>query len=288
MKRCKELVLKKVTEIKSKLTRKKQRKFDCTEKYANPPIPEGYKYVCGQWNDGLVIERLSDKSQFVWVPVGGLEANGTLDGNHFNEKFGRRNFRNDAFSKKDYFEPFEGELILQFESIKRYGGFYISRFDISQNKKNGKPQSIKGKKPWVKMDFDGIMKVAESMEESKYVKSHLIFGSEYDSVLEWLIESKSKTYDEIAKDSSYWGRYFNISNLRGDVSKTGSDEKWIANNIYDLAGNVLECTQEQNNTKYHVIRGGSHYEYGKDYPVAYRDFDVSHYAIGFRVVLRLE
>ena len=31
--------------------------------YVNPPIPEGYKHVCGEWNNGFVIERCSDGSQ---------------------------------------------------------------------------------------------------------------------------------------------------------------------------------------------------------------------------------
>ena len=48
--------------------------------YVNPPIPEGYKHVCGEWNNGFVIERCSDGSQFVWIPVGSLDSNGTLDG----------------------------------------------------------------------------------------------------------------------------------------------------------------------------------------------------------------
>ena len=38
--------------------------------YANPPIPKGYKHICGEWNNGFVIERCSDGSQFVWIPVG--------------------------------------------------------------------------------------------------------------------------------------------------------------------------------------------------------------------------
>ena len=43
-----------------------------------------------KWNNGFVIERKADKSQFVWVPVGSLMPNGTQDGIRFHEKFGRR------------------------------------------------------------------------------------------------------------------------------------------------------------------------------------------------------
>ena len=66
--------------------------------YVNPPIPEGYKHIFGEWNNGFVIERCSDGNQFVWIPVGSLDSNGTLDGEHFSEKFGRRNYMDDKFS----------------------------------------------------------------------------------------------------------------------------------------------------------------------------------------------
>ena len=48
------------------------------EKYKKPPIPEKYSYVLGEWNTGFVIQRNCDGSQFVWIPVGSLKANGTL------------------------------------------------------------------------------------------------------------------------------------------------------------------------------------------------------------------
>lgn len=119
--------------------------------YVNPPIPEGYKYVCGEWNNGFVIERF-DGSQFVWIPVGSLNSNGTHDGEHFSEKFGRRNYRNDEFSDDEFNEPLNGELLKQLESVKKYGGFYISRYNISESSK-GKPQSVKGAEPWIYSDF---------------------------------------------------------------------------------------------------------------------------------------
>ena len=58
--------------------------------YTDPPIPEGWKHVVGEWNNGFVILD-SKGNNFVWVPVGFLDANGTLDGTNFSEKFGRRN-----------------------------------------------------------------------------------------------------------------------------------------------------------------------------------------------------
>ena len=237
--------------------------------YVNPPIPEGYKHVCGEWNNGFVIERCSDGSQFVWIPVGSLDSNGTLDGEHFSEKFGRRNYMNNEFSDDEFNEALNDELLEQLESVKKYGGFYISRYNISKSSA-GKPQSVKGVMPWVNINFYDAKKVASTIEDNEAVKSHLTFGAEYDSVLEWFI--KTKTLAEIVEDSTEWGNYWNTENSPKKVVETGSREEWCANNIYDFAGNVDEWTQEQNESSFRVIRGGNCNGNGNDYPVAYRDY----------------
>lgn len=240
-----------------------------SENYANPPIPAGYKHVCGEWNNGFVIERSSDGSQFVWIPVGSLDSDGTLDGEHFSEKFGRRNYRNDEFSDSEFNEALEDELLEQLESVKKYGGFYISRYDISKSEE-GKPQSVKGVMPWVNINFDDAKKVASTIEDNEAVKSHLTFGAEYDSVLAWFIKLEAKTFDGIATDSTEWGNHRNTKNSPKAVVETGSREEWSTNNIYDFAGNVDEWTQEENKSSYRVIRGGNYDNNGKVCPVAYR------------------
>lgn len=261
-----------------------------SENYVEPPIPEGYRYICGRWNNGFVIERCSDGSQFVWIPVGWLDCNGTLDGQHFVEKFGRRNYLNDKFSDDEFFENFGGELAEQFESVKKYGGFYISRYNISKNLE-GKPQSIKGVIPWNSICFNDAKIVASSFENNEMVKSHLPFGAEYDSVLEWFIKSKVKTLKEIAEDSTEWGNHSKTRKIPNKIVETGSCEHWCANNIYDFAGNVDELTQETAERCCCVIRGGNFAYGGEVYPVAYRNYD--HYDIddchdGFRIVLYIK
>ena len=254
--------------------------------YVNPPIPEGYKHVCGEWNNGFVIERCSDGSQFVWIPVGSLDSNGTLDGKDFSEKFGRRNYMNNEFSYDEFNEALNDELL---ESVKRYGGFYISRYNISKSSE-GKPQSVKGVMPWVNISFDDAKKVASTIEDNEAVKSHLTFGAEYDSVLEWFIETNVKTYAKIAVDSTEWGNYWNTENSPRKVVETGSREEWCANNIYDFAGNVTEWTQEKNKSSSRVIRGGNYHGNGDDFPVAYRNFyrpNDCYFDTGFRATLFL-
>ena len=258
--------------------------------YVNPIIPEGYKHVCGEWNNGFVIERCSDGSQFVWIPVGSLDSNGTLDGEHFSEKFGRRNFMNDEFSDHEFNEALNGELLEQLESVKKYGGFYISRYNISKSSV-GKPQSVKGVRPWVDTNFCEAKMIASTIEDNEAVKSHLTFGAEYDSVLEWFIKTEVKTLAEIAEDSTEWGNYSNTENSLKKIVETGSREKWCANNIYDFAGNVKEWTQEQNKSLHSVIRGGFCGSWIFKFPAAHRMCCyncVNFNSIGFRAALYIK
>lgn len=219
--------------------------------YIYPPILEGYIYVCGEWNNGFVIERCSDGSQFVWIPVGSLSSsNGTLDGEHFSEKFGRRTYNSNEFSDDGYHEALNGELLEQFESVKKYGGFYISRYNISKNSE-GKPQSIKGVEPWVNINFDDAKKIASTIEDNEAVKSHLTFGAEYDSVLECSRQA-GKLLVEFVKDSNEW-------------------------------------TQECYRSSYHVFRGRFHDSYGFYYPFDFRGISMSATNLtGFRAALYIK
>ena len=247
--------------------------------YANPPIPEGYKHIGGEWNNGFVIKRESDESQFVWIPVGSIHSNGTLDGEHFSEKFGRRPFNKGFFHL--YNEVLNDELLEQIESVNKYGGFYISRFNISKSSA-GKPQSVAFVMPWVDINFYDAKKIASTIEDNETVKSHLTFGAEYDSVLEWFITSGVKTFDEIAKDSTEWGNYYHSLYCPRKVKITAVSYNCCANNIYDLAGNLGEWTQEQYaDDEKRVIRG--YYSY-----VAFRqkeDCDHHDHHTGFRAAL---
>ena len=234
--------------------------------YVNPPIPGGYSYVCGEWYNGFVIKRYSDGSQFVWVPVGSLDSNGTLDGKNFSEKFGRRNYLGEDFY--DSQEVLEGELLNQWNSVQKYGGFYISRYAISKNEQTGDAQSVKGKMPWTKIDWFDAMNAAGTFGDGISVTSHLLFGAEFDSVLEWFIKSDKRTREEIVKDSSSWGNY-DTGNILQEVVKTGTRKKWSTNHISDFAGNICEWTQEGCEYWYspctqRIVRGGS------DFPVAAR------------------
>lgn len=243
------------------------------------------------WTNPDEVETLQRTyDQLVWTPANLLEANGTLDGVSFTEKFGRRNFRNKEFSESKYHEPLTGELALQKESVDKYGGYYSTRYNISQDEETGKPRSIKGADPWTNIDYPTMHEIGSIIFKSETITSHLMYGAEYDTREEWLIETKAKTLDEIANDSTKWGNYCNTNGAPKKVVKTGSSEEWCANNIYDFTGNVDECTQEQNNSLYRVIRGGGCNLNGYNYPVHYRCYGYpnKYYDTGFRATVHIK
>ena len=255
--------------------------------YTNPPIPEGWEHVEGEWSDGFVIQD-SKGNQFVWVPVGFLDANGTLDGTNFSEKFGRRNYKDNEFSDGEFNEKLEEELRKQWESVQKYGGFYISRYIISRNEKTGEAQSVKGEMPWTNINYPDAMEAAKAFGDGVSVTSHLPYGAEVDSTLEWFKKSGAKTQEEIAVDSTSWGNFWNTQNSPRRVVKTGSREEWCTNNICDVAGNVWEWTQENTKILCRVLRGGNYQGDGCVYLAAYRSFDYPDIVcndVGFRAVL---
>lgn len=274
----------------------KANSFLYSDQYVNPPIPEGYKHICGEWNNGFTIERISDGSQLVWVPVGWLDSNGTLDGKKFDEKFGRRPFDTNIEFLQECIEYSSDEFALQIASVKKYGGFYVSRYSMSFNKETCKWQSVKGGFPFVKMDSIEFKKLAASFENTENVKSHLLYGSEYDSVLEWFEKTKARSRSEIVEDSSSWG-YYDDKNCKEEnfynpkTKLTGHFESCCTNNIYDFTGLVPQVTQEfySRNGGDYIVRGGGFCNSGKRFYASYRNvFDITHIisgVIGYRVAL---
>ena len=159
------------------------------------------------------------------------------------------------------------------ESVKKYGGFYIGRYETGDLSKDKavvtKGNTDIGSQTWYTM----YIKCKNLNNGSRNVETGIIWGSQWDRTLMWLIESGNKTKEQVCKDSSSWGNYknaeFEYINTSGNkimkyadknqLIPTGSSEYTKANNIYDLAGNVWDWTVE--NGSYlgtRNFRGGSY------------------------------
>ncbi len=137
-----------------------------------------------------------------------------------------------------------------YESIQKYDGFYIGRFEITGTVEN--PTVEKGKDVITNQNWYNLKKACTNVVSSSYAQSTMIYGNQWDEVMNWLIETEEKTDSEVNSDSSSWGNYAT------DIKRTsGYSESWKANNVYDLAGNCGEWTQEANYRYARIGRGGS-------------------------------
>ena len=227
------------------------------EKYINTGlvIYEGDTEI----NDENVATARETRNQFVWIPVDDIN------------EFKRQSFYSSSLSSS-FKEPYEGENAdpleaeeyeVMYESVKKYHGFYIARYETSKNE-SGKAQSIGNKDPWVNMAWSSSMnnlysgavgasrnmyKKNESEIKDKDAISTLVYGVQWDQTVRFI----EKNYPGISKENnSSYGNYGNNPKIY-----TGSNQLYKQNNIYDMCGNVREWTMEaylpENNR---VRRGG--------------------------------
>ena len=149
-------------------------------------------------------------------------------------------------------ESLQNEYNTMIASVKDYGGFYVSRYEMSVE--NGKAISKIGKTPTSAQDEEtktwyGLYSMAETYTNTRNsVQSNMIWGSQYDAMLNFALASGN---DKNKVHSIEYGNY------SGTLLKTGLTKTSDAiNNVYDLAGNSLEWTLEANEDHERVRRGG--------------------------------
>lgn len=215
-----------------------------------PYIPLDFTKIEGtDVNTGLVIKDKFD-NEYVWVPV-----------------VGGRLIRNRSETDTKYYEN-TNEYSQFINSVAKYQGFYIGRYEAGITLSNGKEVAISKADilPSNGVSFSKANKlsneVAENYQYNGYQTS-LVSSSAWDTTLAW-----------INKSVSNYSTGLNNGNYKGTLLKTGeSTDK--ANNIFDLAGNLREWTSEkyrlseqekrniQNTSQleqisdYNIMRGGS-------------------------------
>ena len=166
------------------------------------------------------------------------------------------------------------------ESIAKYKGFYIGRYELSTKTENGKTIGIeqKDKISQTETSWYELYKYSKNIAGSENMQTRMIWGCQWDVTCKWL---EDHNYD--INNSSAWGNYSNYNTANnyaegsekyeagaGEKQNTGSSENWKANNIYDLAGNCREWTQEADSSFYRAGRGGNYDDNGSAYPASNR------------------
>ncbi len=277
------------------------------------PVPRGFKHIEGTKETGFVIQDISESetkgNEFVWVPC-------TEDGIDGSIKYDRYAFSREGWTYSQTKDEITGEIrridqpyvyaeempSIEIDSIKRYGGFYIGRYEVgivgydeeviteNENKEtnwtgysNGKAVVQKDKQVWNYITRDKAKEVVERMySRHDTVTSRICSGYTWDTTVKFI---ELKNYEYIT--DSVGGNY-----ASGNLEKTG---KTIAvNNIYDMGGNVWEWTTElcsgPNGT--YFVRGGGYNGPSNVDTVAYRGIgnspDTAYERIGTRVTLFIQ
>ena len=167
----------------------------------------------------------------------------------------------------------EKEFNNMIDSVERYGGFYIGRYetgDLNQEKVVVRKGNTNiANQNWYAM----YNRCKELNNENTNIETGMVWGSQWDRILIWLVESGNKTKDEIC-NSINWGNYISVTfeykdssgNVetkevnKKEIIPTGSTEYTDAKNIYDLAGNVDEWTLEAY-SDWRVCRGDGYSPY---------------------------
>ena len=187
-------------------------------------------------------------------------------------------------------QEMEENFYKMIESVKKYGGFYIGRYETGDlNQEEAVVQKMNtniASQTWYVM-YEKCKNLAGTNEN---VQTSMIWGSLWDETLQWLVDSEAKistgeTIDyTLISNSTNWGNYrnatFEYTTTSGGTSTkntssgaripTGSADYTKANNIYDMAGNVWDRTLEADSTNNRVSRGGSSSSYGSSVPVRNR------------------
>ena len=191
--------------------------------------------------------------------------------------------------KEDYEKSLQSEMLNLIdynqnpESVNKYGGYYIGRYEagdgtttsqrIYSSPDTNTLVSKKGAYSYIYISCNGAKRLSSAMYSgNSAVTSQLITCAGWDRALNWIIETGEKTEYEVIINSCSWGNFINSTGnaaINAGESNlkfiTGRSEYWKTNNIYDLAGNMWEWTQE---TYLGIVfdRGGAYDSYGEINP----------------------
>ena len=156
------------------------------------------------------------------------------------------------------------------DSVRKNGGFYVGRYELSEAGTKKDQPSL------TNTNWYNLYAKCKTFGDESTTYSRMIWGCQWDQVCKFISTSGDKVS---LTGSRKYGNYrnsqapANTGNYSSyNKQNTGSNEAWKTNNIYDLAGNCVEFTQEAGDYSYYrATRGGDCNSDGDIFPVTKRD-----------------
>lgn len=284
------------------------------------PIPEGY--IVSENSDENIVNKglvISDSrgNEYVWISCTvdsssnklqykrtewGVEKDGTDNSRAIKDELTLKDI-DVTYSKKDtdngINEEISKEIVAQInaekESIKKYGGYYIGRYEVG---KDNKTAVIKAEQePYVNIKWSKAYELAKGIGGGEGATTYLCSSYSWDTAINFIQNTTGKNYaTSIIGFNGNW-KSQEVKDSSGKVIKPVNTAQRLNTglttalcNIYDMGGNVGEFTTELNpgTSETVVLRGGLTYSTA---PAGYRWDSISGNAssyCGFRATLFLK
>ena len=284
------------------------------------PIPEGY--IVSENSDENIVNKglvVSDSrgNEYVWISCTvdsssnklqykrtewGVEKDGTDNSRAIKDELTLKDI-DVTYSKTDtdngINEEISKEIVAQInaekESIKKYGGYYIGRYEVG---KDNKTAVIKAEQePYVNIKWSKAYELAKGIGGGEGATTYLCSSYSWDTAINFIQNTTGKNYaTSIIGFNGNW-KSQEVKDSSGKVIKPVNTAQRLNTglttalcNIYDMGGNVGEFTTELNpgTSETVVLRGGDYYNYP---PAGYRWDNSSGGATsnyGFRATLFLK
>lgn len=285
------------------------------------PIPEGY--IVSENSDENIVNKglvISDSrgNEYVWISCTvdsssnklqykrtewGVEKDGTDNSRAIKDELTLKDI-DVTYSKTDtdngINEEISKEIVAQInaekESIKKYGGYYIGRYEVG---KDNKTAVIKAEQePYVNIKWSKAYELAKGIGGGEGATTYLCSSYSWDTAINFIQNTTGKNYaTSIIGFNGNW-KVQEVKDSSGKVIKPVNTAQRLNTglttalcNIYDMGGNVGEFTTELNpgTSETLVLRGGDYY--GNIHPAGIRWDYHSGYAgsdYGFRATLFLK
>ena len=253
------------------------------------PIPEGY--IVSENSDENIVNKglvISDSrgNEYVWISCTvdsssnklqykrtewGVEKDGTDNSRAIKDELTLKDI-DVTYSKTDtdngINEEISKEIVAQInaekESIKKYGGYYIGRYEVG---KDNKTAVIKAEQePYVNIKWSKAYELAKGIGGGEGATTYLCSSYSWDTAINFIQNTTGKNYaTSIIGFNGNW-KSQEVKDSSGKVIKPVNTAQRLNTglttalcNIYDIGGNVGEFTTELNpgTSETVVLRGGN-------------------------------